>query len=120
MNNNKSGKLAEFLAKMLMRCKGCRIICGNYVTGKGTHAGEIDFIATKGNLIVFVEVKKRQNLEKAAYAISEQQKKRIINGAQAFLSKHPQYANHDIRFDAILVKLPLSIKHIPNAWLSRF
>lgn len=120
MNNNKSGKFAEFLAGMLMRCKGYRIISCNYITGKGTHAGEIDLIVVKRKKIVFVEVKKRQNLEKAAYAVSEQQKKRIIKGAQAFLSKHPQYANHDIRFDAILVKLPLSIKHIPNAWLSGF
>lgn len=118
MNNNNSGKLAEFLARMLMRCKGYRIICGNYVTGKGTHAGEIDFIARRGKTIAFVEVKKRQNLEKAAYAISEQQKRRIINGAQAFLTKHPQYAGYDMRFDAVLVKLPFSLKHIPNAWLS--
>ena len=73
MNNNNSGKLAEFLARMLMRCKGYRIICGNYVTGKGTRAGEIDFIARRGKTIAFVEVKapnkKPRPLQKARHRL---------------------------------------------------
>lgn len=116
MNNNRSGHWAEFLARCLFRCKGYQILACNYVTGKGTRAGEVDFIARRGKTIVFVEVKKRQSLETAAYAISENQKQRIVNGAQAYLQKHPFYQNFDIRFDAVLVKLPFCLRHLPNAW----
>lgn len=118
MNHNQSGHMAEFIARSLFRLKGYRIIAQNYITGKGTFAGEVDFIARKGKKIVFVEVKKRADLETAAYAISEKQKQRISNAAKAFLKKNPHYQNYDIRFDAVLVELPLKIQHIPNAWLS--
>ena len=116
MTNNKSGRYAEFLAKTLFRLKGYGIIACNYRTGRGTGAGEIDFIARKAKMLVFVEVKKRANMEMAAYAVSEQQKRRITGGAAAFLQKNPQYAGYDKRFDAALVKLPLSVRHIENAW----
>ncbi len=110
------GKYAEFLAKTMFRLKKYRIIAENYVTGRGTNAGEIDFIAQKGNEIIFVEVKKRKTLTDAAYSISETQKKRIIKGAEAFLKNHPQYQDCDCRFDVVLVDSPLNIEHIPNAF----
>lgn len=116
MNNYHSGHWAEFLARNLFRLKGYRILASNYITGKGTNAGEVDFVARKGKTLVFVEVKKRSTLEKAAYALSELQKQRIRKGAEAFLKKHPQYCSHDIRFDAVLVKLPCSILHLKNAF----
>lgn len=116
MNNYHSGHWAEYLARLLFRCKGYRIIAANYVTGRGTHAGEVDFIAKRGKVIVFVEVKKRKLLENAAYAIHSAQQQRIRNGAAAFLQKHPQYAGFDIRFDVVLVRLPCSFRHIENAW----
>lgn len=116
MKNNTSGHLAEILARCFFRLKGYRIVAVNYVTGKGTHAGEVDFIARCGKNLVFVEVKKRTSIENAAYAISESQKQRIVNGAQAFLKKHPYYQDYNIRFDALLVKLPLTLRHISNAW----
>ena len=116
LNNNKSGYAAEFLARCLLRLKGYRILAQNYVTGRGTHAGELDIVAQRGKMLIFVEVKKRRDLEEAAYAISEAQKQRISKGAEAFLKHHPKYQNHDIRFDAILVKLPLEIRHIKDAW----
>ena len=66
MNNYHSGHRAEFLARLLFRLKGYRILAANYVSGRGTHAGEVDFIAKRGNVLVFVEVKKRTTLDKAA------------------------------------------------------
>lgn len=114
----KSGRLAEWFALIYLMSKGYWPVGKNVVTGKGTHAGEVDLIVRKGKLLVFVEVKKRQNLEKAAYAISERQKQRIIRGAEAFLKKHKKFDAFDIRFDAILVEFPWHIKHLTNAWIS--
>lgn len=118
MKNNQGGKLAEFLALLFFLAKGYLPLARNYVTGRGTNAGEVDLIVKKGRLIVFVEVKKRSNLERAAYAVTEKQKQRIIKGAEAFLKKHPQYDDCDVRFDAFLVEFPLHIRHLPNAWIA--
>jgi len=116
MNSYLAGHLAESMAQWFMRLHGYRIVACNEITGKGTHAGEVDFIARKGKTLVFVEVKKRSSLERAAYAIKPAQQQRIRNGAAVFLKKNPQYASFDIRFDAILVTFPCSIQHIENAW----
>lgn len=117
MNNNHSGKLAEFMALLFLLCKGYLPVARNYATGRGTHAGEVDLIVRKGRQIVFVEVKKRRDLELAAYAITEKQKQRIIKGAEAFLKKHPRYDDCSARFDAVLVEFPFNIRHLPNAWI---
>ncbi len=115
-SNKQRGQKAEFLARLWFRLHGFGILYKNYVTGRGTTAGEVDFIAKRGKLIVFVEVKERKNLETALYAISPQQQKRLLNAARYFLQKHPQYENFDIRFDAVFVALPFKLKHIKNAW----
>lgn len=114
--NYHNGRLAEFYARMWLRGKGYAIIAANYRTGRGTNAGEIDFIACRGKTLVFVEVKKRRTLDNAAYAVLPAQQQRIIRGAEAFLQKNPQYQDYDIRFDAVLVSFPLRIRHIENAW----
>lgn len=99
-----------------MRLHGYRIVCRNQVIGRGTTAGELDFVACKGKVLVFVEVKERKNIEHAMVAISKQQQKRIVMAAQVFLQRNPQYGDFDIRFDAVFVKLPFTIVHIKNAW----
>ena len=116
--NYHSGRLAEFCARLWLRCKGYRIIAVNYKTGRGTKAGEIDFIACRGKTLVFAEVKKRRTLDNAAYSILPAQQKRIVRGAEAFLQKYPQYRDYRMRFDAVLVSFPLRIRHIENAWTS--
>lgn len=108
--------MAEFMARMYMRCHGYSILEKNYITGKGTNAGEIDFIAKRKRTVVFVEVKKRKNFETAAYAISELQKQRILRGASAYLSNN-NLQNCHVRFDAILVEPPFHLQHIKNAWI---
>lgn len=123
MNNKtptsyKSGKIAEFMACTLLQAKGFQIICRNYITGRGTTAGEVDIIAKRSDLVIFVEVKKRSSLDNAAYAILPTQQQRIVRGAESFLQKNPQFNNCDLRFDAILVAFPCSIRHVENAWIS--
>lgn len=118
MNSYRSGKWAEFLARLYLRLHGYRIVAKNIIVGRGTTAGEIDIIACKHKCLVFVEVKKRRTLDEAAYAITLKQRQRLIKGAAVFAGNHPKYRGCDIRFDAILVKLPFSIKHLPNAWIA--
>lgn len=114
MNNYNRGLWAEFLARMYMRMHGYQILQERYKSGRGTGAGEIDFIALRRHTIVFVEVKERNDFSTAAYAISETQKKRLYNGAKNFIKHNPQYKNHDMRFDAILLVFPWRIRHLEN------
>ena len=116
MNNYHRGHFAELLACIYLRLKGYRILSRNYITGRGSTAGEIDCVAAHKNVIVFVEIKQRTSLTNAAYAITEAQKKRVIRGAESWLQHHCQYHNYDIRFDAILIVFPFNIRHIQNAW----
>ena len=116
MNNNQSGKFAEFLAVTYFLAHGYSLVKRNYITGKGTGAGEIDLIVKRGKLLVFVEVKKRTNLETAAYAISSAQQQRLWKAAENFVQTHAEFADCEIRFDAFLVAFPLKFKHISDAW----
>lgn len=116
MNNNSAGKWGEFLTRIYLRCRGWRIIARNYVTGRGTKAGEIDIIAVRGKTLIFVEVKKRCDLETAAYAVSPAQQLRVRRGAEAFLQKHPSYQEYTLRFDAALVQFPVSLRYLENAF----
>lgn len=116
MANKLNGRFGELAARWYMRLHGYRIVCRNQVIGRGTTAGELDFVACKGKVLVFVEVKERKNVEHAMVAISKQQQKRIVTAAQVFLQRNPQYGDFDIRFDAVFVKLPFTIVHIKNAW----
>ena len=116
MTNKNQGKFAEFMALQYLRLKGYALVSCNYITGRGTGAGEVDLIVKNQNTLVFIEVKKRQNLTTAAYAIQPKQQQRIRRGAEAFLAHYPEYQNFDIRFDAVLIALPFKIEHIENAF----
>jgi putative endonuclease len=67
-------------------------------------------------LLVFVEVKARNNLNEAMGSLQTRQKRRI-EAAETCLAVYGREGFCDIRFDAILVapsKLP---RHIPAAFL---
>lgn len=116
MKSNVTGKISEFIARTYYRLLGYKIIAKNYITGRGTHAGELDFIASKGKTLVFVEVKKRTTKDKAAYAISKTQQSRIRFAAESFIAQHQKYRDFDVRIDAVLIVFPFYLKRIKNAF----
>jgi putative endonuclease len=99
------GVRAERLARLYLRCKGYR-----------TPVGEIDIIARRGTALAFVEVKARNDLETAAHAIGARQQARITRAARAYIARHPDYADFDLRFDVILMARGGWPKHMPGAW----
>ena len=106
------GLSAESRAAALLIAKGYRILARRF----RTPVGEIDIVARRRDVLVFVEVKARAKLDDAAEAVTDRGKRRIVAAAQAWLAAHPADVNRVMRFDAMLVapgKLP---RHILGAF----
>ena len=114
--NYREGHFAEKIARCFLWLKGYRCVAQNFITGKGTNAGEIDLIVKRNKTLVFVEVKKRQTAQKAMYAITSKQQERLVKGALSFLKKHPEYQLYQKRFDVVMCVPNRLPKHIKNAW----
>ncbi len=104
------GYFGEFIATILLWCKGYRILEHRYKWS----GGEIDIIAKRGNKISFVEVKTRKTEEKCQIAITSRQLNRIHRTSQLFLKRNPKYLNCDFSYDVILVSDWAFPKHIEN------
>jgi putative endonuclease len=94
-----TGLSAETRAAAYLMAKGYRILAKRF----RTPYGEIDIVARKRGLLAFVEVKARASLDEAAYAVTPRQQARIIDAAQAWLMAHPEHAEFELRFDAMLI-----------------
>jgi putative endonuclease len=108
----RTGLSAESRAAAYLMAKGYRILAKRYRTPHG----EIDIVARRRNLIAFVEVKARASLDEAAFAVTPRQQARIIDAAQAWLVAHPQHAEFELRFDAVLI----APRHLPRHLLAAF
>ena len=106
------GLTAESIAALLLRLKGYRILDRRFVVS----GGEIDLIAQKGDLIAFVEVKARADLEIAAISISATKRRRIARAVRVWLSRNPWAAGLTLRGDAIFVAPRRLPRHVPSAY----
>ncbi|HBR68467.1 MAG TPA: YraN family protein [Rhodospirillaceae bacterium] len=109
------GLWAESLAALFLMVRGCRILARRYKTP----VGEIDLIARKGDTLLMVEVKARNNLGSGVEAVDIKTQKRIENAARFFVSAHPRYQNFTVRFDVVAVARPFRLRHLDNAWQAR-
>jgi putative endonuclease len=108
----RTGLSAESRAAAYLMAKGYRIVAKRFCTPYG----EIDIVARKRNLLVFIEVKARASLDDAAYAVTPRQQARIIDAAQAWLMAHPEHADFELRFDAVLI----APRRLPRHLLAAF
>lgn len=95
------GLFSEFIARQYLRLHGFKILKSRYITGRNTNRAEIDIIAQRGNLIVFIEVKNRPTIGAGMDAISPTQIRRLRRAAETYLSQ--RHWTGDARFDAIVV-----------------
>lgn len=107
-----TGLSAETRAAAYLIAKGYRILAKRF----RTPYGEIDIVARRRNLLAFVEVKARNTLDEAAYAVTPRQQRRIIDAAQAWLMTHPEHADFELRFDVMLI----APRHLPRHLLAAF
>ena len=103
---------AEFIARMFLRSHGFSIVKSRYITGRHTGRAEIDIIARRGNLVIFVEVKNRPSQELAFEAVSFAQSKRLRRAAETWIAR--KQWKGDARFDLVWVS-GLRVKWFKNA-----
>ena len=108
----RTGISAEGKAAALLMAKGYRVLARRFRTPHG----EIDLIARKRNLVAFIEVKARASLDDAAYAVTPRQQQRIIDAAQGWLVTHPEHAEFELRFDAMLIAPRSLPRHVLAAF----
>jgi putative endonuclease len=106
------GLSAESRAAAFLIAKGFRILARRW----RSPAGEIDIVARRRALLVFVEVKARERLDDAAWSVTERQRARIAAAAEIWLAQHGDPRIRDIRFDAMLVAPGRIPVHLPGAF----
>jgi len=106
------GISAESRAAAYLIAKGFRILARRW----RSPAGEIDIIACRRQLLIFVEVKARASFEDAAWSVTDRQRARIAAAAEAWLSHQGNHPFRDMRFDAVLVAPGRIPRHIPAAF----
>ena len=114
---DRAGRRAETVGYGLcaLRAKAYRIVARNYKC----RMGEIDIIARRGRVLVFVEVKYRPHRDAAKAAVTPHQWGRIARAAQDFTARHRAFSGLVWRFDMVVCaprKLP---RHIADCWRMR-
>lgn len=103
---------AEHLAAQMLRRRGFRVLDKRY----RTPAGEVDLIVADHSALAFVEVKRRSSRTDAGEAITPRQQARITGAAEFWLHEHPEYADREITFDAVLICPWSAPRHIRDAF----
>lgn len=95
-----AGTAAEVLALRLLEQQGYRLVRQNF----RSRQGEIDLVVTRGDWLVFVEVRLRRTRGwvSAAESITQKKQARILHTAQVFLCQYPQWQSCNLRFDVVL------------------
>ena len=105
--NQHYGTLGEQEAKQFLAEQGYHVIAQNWRYGR---YGELDLIAiapeSAAPMVCFIEVKTRTSSRfgLAEEAISPRKQQTMLLLAEAYLVAHPQWANHNIRFDVIVIQ----------------
>jgi putative endonuclease len=93
------GRKAEDAVALKLQAEGFRVLAQRLRTG----AGEIDLVVADAETLLFVEVKARNSLAEAAYAVAPRQQARLLEAASLALALHEDWARPAIRFDVALV-----------------
>ena len=111
------GDFGERVAAAHLEANGYRILA----TGFRVREGEIDIVAQRGGLVIFVEVKTRRGDARgsAVESIGARKAQRLVTVAEAFGQQHPELPP-ERRIDLIAIDLDgdgrvVSLQHIENA-----
>lgn len=117
MDTKKIGNKGEDRACFFLLQNGYKILFRNW----HDRQGELDIIAEKNQILIFVEVKTIPNgtIDMLQQVLGPRKKQKIIKTSKRFLYKYRKYSMNLIRYDVIVLDmegLP-SVYHIENAFM---
>ena len=107
-----TGHRGEAVAALLLRLKLYRILARRYKTP----LGEIDLIAERFGVVVFVEVKARAAASSEWATLESIKTRRIINAAAYWQARNPDKFAAPCRFDVIFLAPRQWPRHVINAF----
>ncbi len=112
MNLGVTGKKGEDMVASFLRKNGYTLIKRNYIS----RFGEIDIIAQKGELLLFIEVKTRgeNSVVSPRESVDSHKIRRMTLTAEDYLSKTNEHYGLQPRFDVAEVTLTLDGKYRLN------
>ena len=114
-NNREKGAIGEEIAARYLLSQNYKIMDRNY----RSNIGEIDIIAIKDDILIFIEVKTRTSVNYGYpyEAVNWKKQNKIIKTSLIYI-KHKNMRNYQIRYDVIEVYLinGEKINHIENAF----
>ena len=112
------GRKAEIHVARWLKLRGWKILSKRFKIPEG----EIDIIARRKNIIVFVEVKQRETLPKIEDIVSQTNISRVMEAAEIWVNQNFETLGPDfeIRFDLAVIEgrvHPLAkVQYIENAF----
>lgn len=107
-----TGHAAEIRVAETYEDRGCTVLHRCWRSA----AGEVDLVLQDQGQLVFVEVKRAESHDAAAYRLSRRQMDRICRAALLYVEDMPMGALTDLRFDAALVDAAGCVQIIENAF----
>jgi len=108
--STKQGQLGEERASRYLQHRGFAILDRNIRLGRG----ELDIVAKRGDLIVFVEVKAHKSRQASLLSMHPDKCSRLQSAAETWLSRHMNLAQCQCRFDLIILTPRVGLP----AWVS--
>ncbi|WP_281180001.1 YraN family protein [Croceicoccus bisphenolivorans] len=106
----RQGRKGEAAAAMYLRAKGWRILAERV----RNPAGEIDLVARRGSMVIFVEVKWRARADDLNLAIDARRLARVCAAAEVEAHKYLREGD-DMRIDVLLLAPGRLPRHLANA-----
>lgn len=113
----RQGSYFEQLACEFLQGQGLLLVAQNWNQPK---VGELDLVMLETgrtwSTLVFVEVRQRcySSFGDAALSVTMTKQRKLIKTAKYFLQQHPQYANHECRFDVMAYNVKSTIRQIDH------
>jgi putative endonuclease len=112
-SSRKGGAEAERRARRFYRLRGYRVLGENVWAG----GNELDLIVRRGRRLVFCEVKERSSDDygEPAEMVGSEKQRRLRRAADAWLTRHPELATLEVRFDVVAVT-PHGVMQVAGAF----
>lgn len=108
----REGRRSEIICALWLMAKGYRILGLRLKTPQA----EIDLLASKGDLVAVVEVKRRTHIDAALDSVTPRQRERLLRAARSIAARRPDLSAAAIRLDLMALAPGRWPRHIRDAW----